>query len=105
MNEEVIFNKLEHKVNDLTLRNKKLEKLEIIKDSLQATYRCEVGKELLIPSLNNVGILINGDIGSSNGKIAQLRINRDLALIRYYSMKNSIKNKKFEIEILRSLLR
>ena len=63
-NLEVIINKLEYKVNELTLRNAKLKKLGVIKD----------------------------------------RLNRDLAEIRYYSMKSSIENIKFEIEVLRSLL-
>ena len=94
---EVIINKLEYKVNELTIRNAKLEKLRRIKDSLEATYRCELRKELLQLSLNNTN-------ARGNGKIAQLRLNRDLAKIRYYLMKSSIENIKFEIEVLRSML-
>ena len=44
------------------------------------------------------------DIARDNTNLAQLRLNRDLAEIRYYSMKSSIENIKFEIEVLRSLL-
>ena len=97
INIEVIINKLEYKVNELTIRNAKLEKLRRIKDSLEATYRCELRKELLQLSLNNTN-------ARGNGKIAQLRLNRDLAKIRYYLMKSSIENIKFEIEVLRSML-
>lgn len=104
MNPEVIINKLEYKVKELTFRNKELEKLGIIKDRLEATYRCELRKELLSLLLNNTRISIIGDIARDNGKIAQLRINRDLAEIRYYSMKSSIENIKFEIEVLRTML-
>ena len=70
INIEVIINKLEYKVNELTIRNAKLEKLRRIKDSLEATYRCELRKELLQLSLNNTN-------ARGNGKIAQLRLNRD----------------------------
>ena len=97
MNPEEIINKLEYKVNELTIRNAKLKKLGIIKDRLEATYRCELRKELLQLSLNNTN-------ARGNGKIAQLRLNRDLAKIRYYLMKSSIENIKFEIEVLRSIL-
>ena len=101
---EVIINKLEYKVNELTIRNAKLKKLVIIKDRLEATYRCELREELLRLSLNNTKISITGDITRDNAKIAQLRLNRDLAKIRYYLMKSSIENIKFEIEVLRSML-
>ena len=111
MNLEVMINKLEYRLNELTIRNAKLKKLGIIKDRLEATYRCELRKELLRLSLNNIKISIGGDIERGNGKIArgnekiaQLRLNRDLAKIRYYLMKNSIENIKFEIEVLRSML-
>ena len=101
---EVIINKLEYKVNELIIRNEKLKKLGTIKDKLEATYRCEIRKELLRSSLNNTKISITGDITRGNAKIAQLRLNRDLAKIRYYLMKSSIENIKFEIEVLRSIL-
>ena len=101
---EVIINKLEYKVNELTIRNAKLKKLGTIKDKLEATYRCELRKELLRLSLNNTKISITDDITRYNAKIAQLRLNRDLAKIRYYLMKSSIENIKFEIEVLRSML-
>ena len=104
INIEVIINKLEYKVNELTIRNAKLKKLGTIKDKLEATYRCELRKELLRSSLNNTKISITGDITRGNAKIAQLRVNRDLAKIRYYLMKSSIENIKFEIEVLRSML-
>ena len=83
INIEVMINKLEYKVNELTIRSAKLEKLGRIKDRLEATYRCELRKELLKLSLNNTN-------ARGNGKIAQLRLNRDLAKIRYYLMKSSI---------------
>ena len=104
INIEVIINKLEYKVNELTIRNEKLKKLGAIKDRLEATYRCELRKELLRLSLNNTKISITGDITRDNAKIAQLRVNRDLAKIRYYLMKSSVENIKFEIEVLRSML-
>lgn len=104
VNLEVIINKLEYKVNELTLRNQKLEKLGAIKDRLEATYRCELGKELLRLSINSTKISIIDDIEGDNANLTQLRLNRDLAEIRYYSMKSSIENIKFEIEVLRSLL-
>ena len=97
INIEVMINKLEYKVNELTIRSAKLEKLGCIKDRLEATYRCELRKELLQLSLNNIN-------ARGNGKIAQLRLNKDLAKIRYYLMKGSIENIKFEIEVLRSML-
>ena len=104
VNLEVIINKLEYKVNELTLRKQKLEKLGAIKDRLEATYRCELRKELLRLSINSTKISIIDDIEGDNANLTQLRLNRDLAEIRYYSMKSSIENIKFEIEVLRSLL-
>lgn len=104
INLEVIINKLEYKVNELTIRNAELEKLGAIKDRLESTYRCELRKELLSLSLNNTKISFTGDIERSNGNIAQLRLNRDLAKMRYYSMKSSIEDIKFEIEVLISVL-
>ena len=104
VNLEVIINRLEYKVNELTLRNQKLEKLGAIKDRLEATYRCELRKELLRLSINSTKISIIDDIEGDNANLTQLRLNRDLAEIRYYSMKSSIENIKFEIEVLRSLL-
>ena len=104
VNLEVIINKLEYKVNELTLRNAKLKKLGVIKDRLEATYRCELRKELLGLSINGTKISIIDDIARDNTNLAQLRLNRDLAEIRYYSMKSSIENIKFEIEVLRSML-
>ena len=97
INIEIMINKLEYKVNELTIRNAKLEKLGRIKDSLEATYRCELRKELLQLSLNNTNT-------RDNEKIAQLRLNRDLAIIRYYLMKSYIEDIKFEIEVLISML-
>ena len=104
INIEVIINKLEYKVNELTIRNEKLKKLGAIKDKLEATYRCELRKELLRLSLNNTKISITGDITRDNAKFSQLRLNKDLAKIRYYLMKSSIENIKFEIEVLRNIL-
>lgn len=104
INPEVMINKLEGKVNKLSIKNQELKKLGSIKDRLEATYRCELRKELLSLLLNNTRISIIGDIARDNGKVAQLRINRDLAEIRYYSMKSSIENIKFEIEVLRTML-
>ena len=104
INIEVIINKLEYKVNELTIRNEKLKKLGTIKDKLEDTYRCELREELLRLSLNNTKISITDDIARDNARIAQLRLNRDLAKIRYYLMKISIENIKFEIEVLRSML-
>ena len=104
INIEVIINKLEYKVNELIIRNAKLKKLVTIKDKLEVTYRCELREELLRLSLNNTKISITGDIARDNAKIAQLRLNRDLAKIRYYLMKSSVENIKFEIEVLRSML-
>ena len=101
---EVIINKLEYKVDELIIRNEKLKKLGTIKDKLEATYRCELRKELLRLSLNNTKISITDDITRDNAKFSQLRLNRDLAKIRYYLMKSSIENIKFEIEVLRSML-
>ena len=101
---EVIINKLEYKVDELIIRNEKLKKLGAIKDRLEATYRCELRKELLRLSLNNTKISITDDITRDNAKFSQLRLNRDLAKIRYYLMKSSIENIKFEIEVLRSML-
>lgn len=68
MNPEVIINKLEYKLNGLTIRNAKLEKLGTIKDRIEDTYRCELRKELLQLSLNNTN-------ARDNGKIARLRLN------------------------------
>ena len=45
MNPEVIINKLEYKLNELTIRSAKLEKLGTIKDKIEATYRCELRKD------------------------------------------------------------
>lgn len=104
LNPEVIINKLEYKVNELTFRNKELEKLGITKDRLEATYRCELRKELLSLSLNKTKISIIGDIARGDEKIAKLRLNRDLAKNRYYSLKSSIEGIKLEIEVLRSML-
>ena len=104
INIEVMINKLEYKVNELTIRNAKLEKLGRIKDSLEATYRCELRKELLQLSLNNTKISITDDITRDNAKFSQLRLNKDLAKIRYYLMKSSSENIKFEIEVLKSML-
>ena len=97
INPEEIINKLEYKVNELTIRNAKLEKIGRIKDSIEATYRCELRKELLQLAFNNTNT-------RGNGKIAQLRLNKDLAKIRCYLMKSSMENIKFEIEVLRSML-
>lgn len=103
-NPEVIINKLEDKVNELTFRNKDLEKLGAIKDRLDDAYMCGLIKEFLSLSLNNKNISITGDKVRGNREIAQLRLNRDLAKMRYYSMKSSIENIKIEIEVLRSML-
>ena len=47
---------------------------------------------------------LNNTNTRDNEKIAQLRLNRDLAIIRYYLMKMSIEDIKFEIELLMSML-
>ena len=65
VNLEVIINKLEYKVNELTLRNAKLKKLGVIKDRLEATYRCELRKELLRLSINGTKISIIDDIAQA----------------------------------------
>lgn len=93
----VIINKLEYKVNELIIRNAELEKLEGLKDKLEAIYSCELRKELLQLALNNTNT-------RDNEKIAQLRLNRDLAKIRYYLMKSYIEDIKFEIEVLMNML-
>ena len=97
INIEGMIKKLEYNANEFTIRNAKLEKLGSIKDGLEAMYSCELRKELLQLALNNTN-------ARGNEKIAQLRLNRDLAKIRYYLMESSIENIKFEIEVLRSVL-
>lgn len=104
LNRVVIINKLEYKVNELTLRNAELERLGSIKDRLEDIYRCKLRKELLRLSLNKTKISIIDDIAIGDKKIARLRLNRDLAKNSFYSMKNSIENIKLEIEVLRSVL-
>ena len=49
-------------------------------------------------------LALNNTNARGNEKIAQLRLNRDLAIIRYYLMKSSIEDIKFEIEVLMSML-
>lgn len=97
INIEGMINKLEYDVNEFIIRNAELEKLEGLKDKLEAIYSCELRKELLQLALNNTNT-------RDNEKIAQLRLNRDLAIIRYYLMKMSIEDIKFEIELLMSML-
>ena len=97
INIDGMINKLEYDVNEFIIKNAELEKLEGLKDKLEAIYSCELRKELLQLALNNTN-------ARDNEKIAQLRINRDLAIIRCYLMKSYIEDIKFEIEVLMSML-
>ena len=94
INIEGMINKLEYDVNEFIIRNAELKKLKGLKDKLEAIYSCELRKGLLQLAFNN----------RDNEKIAQLRLNRDLAIIRYYLMKSYIEDIKFEIEVLISML-
>ena len=104
MNLEDIIIRLENKVNELTFRSKELERLEATKDRLETTYKCELRKELLCLLVKDTRVdnIVEG--GRGNVKIAQLRISRDLAILRYYSTKSLVQNIKREIEFLRSML-
>ena len=97
INIEIMINKLEYDVNEFIIRNAELKKLKGLKDKLEAIYSCELRKGLLQLAFNNTNT-------RDNEKIAQLRLNRDLAIIRYYLMKSYIEDIKFEIEVLISML-
>ena len=92
INIEGMINKLEYDVNEFIIRNAELKKLKGLKDKLEAIYSCELRKGLLQLAFNNTNT-------RDNEKIAQLRLNRDLALMKSY-----IEDIKFEIEVLISML-
>lgn len=104
LNPEVILNKLEYKVNELSLRNQELDMVGRRKHSLESTYRCELRKELLKLTASNTKISIIGDMARGKEQIAKLRLDRDLATNEYFTIKSAIENIKIEIEVLRSML-
>ena len=98
INIEGMINKLEYDVNEFIIRNAELKKLKGLKDKLEAIYSCELRKGLLQLAFNNTNT-------RDNEKIAQLRLNRDLAIIRYYLMNvndNITMNRKWKIKMYKN---
>ena len=104
MNLDFIVRELEYKVNILTLKNGELEKLKVVKESLEATYKYELKREVLTLSLSTPKTGIINNMAIDTVKFRQLKVNRDLAILRYYSMKTSIEDMKSESESLRKIL-
>ncbi|BFN03888.1 hypothetical protein [Clostridium tetani] len=105
MNPGEIMNKLNAAQLALQKGNVELKTLSINKARTEKDYRIALAKKMLI--LRNVekypSNMIN-DLAKGDEKVAQLRLQRDIAESSYYTAISSIDNLRLEIETLRSLL-
>lgn len=85
--------------------NAELKTLAIKKARSERDYRVALAKKMLI--LRNVnkypGNLVN-DLARGDEKVAELRLQREIAESAYYTAISSMENLRLEIETLRSLL-
>lgn len=104
MNPQLIMDEIRKVKDDLSRLNDNLKNFGIQKEKADRTYRIELRKMLLKLRLDKVPSNIIQDVAKGDDRISQLRLNRGLAENSYTTCQEALRNKRLELETLRSLL-
>lgn len=104
MNPQEIIDAINKAKYELSKLNDNLKNFGIQKEKAERTYKIELRKELLRLRLEKIPSNIIQDIAKGDEKISQLRLERGLAENNYIVCQEALRNKRLELECLRSLL-
>jgi hypothetical protein len=104
MNPQGIMDAIKQAQAEITKKNEELKSLGIKKEYAERTYRVELRKKLLQLRLEKCISSIIQDVAKGDDRISYLRLQRGLADNNYNVCQEAMRNKRLELEALRSLL-
>ncbi|URZ06459.1 hypothetical protein [Clostridium felsineum] len=88
----------------LTKGNSEIKTLGIKKAETERNYKIALNKKVLVLKTEKYPATLIQDLSRGDEKVAQLRMNRDIAESAYYTAISASDNIRLEIETLRSML-
>ncbi|MCR3760399.1 hypothetical protein KYB31_15585 [Clostridium felsineum] len=88
----------------LTKGNSEIKTLGIKKAEAERNYKIALNKKILLLKTEKYPATLIQDLSRGDEKVAQLRMNRDIAESAYYTAISASDNIRLEIETLRSML-
>ncbi|KIL06877.1 hypothetical protein FDC58_12545 [Clostridium botulinum] len=104
MNPQEIMDTIRKAQEELSNLNAKLFKYGREKEYTEQQYRIELSKKLLELRLEKCTTTIINDVARGDKRISDLRLRRGLAENKYSVCQEALRNKRLELECLRSLL-
>lgn len=104
MNPQQIMDEIRKAQQELSDKNEELRRFGVQKEHAKRTYRIELRKKLLELRSNKCTVAIIQDIAKGDERISFLRLQRGLAENNYTVCQEAMRNKRLELEALRSLL-
>ncbi|SMC17274.1 hypothetical protein SAMN02745134_00277 [Clostridium acidisoli DSM 12555] len=88
----------------LTKGNTEIKTLGIKKAEAERNYKVALNKKILILKAEKYPATLTLELAKGDEKVADLRMNRDIAESSYYTAVDSMNNIRLEIETMRSIL-
>ena len=104
MNPQEIMDAIKQAQAEITKKNEELKSFGIKKEYAERTYRVELRKKLLQLRIEKCTTSIIQDVAKGDDHISYLRLQRGLADNSYNVCQEAMRNKRLELEALRSLL-
>ncbi|WP_455798946.1 hypothetical protein [Clostridium butyricum] len=104
MNPQQIMDEIQKCRNDLSRLNENLKNFGIQREKTERVYRIELSKMLLKLRLEKIPSNIVQDVAKGDERISLLRMNKGLADNSFITCQEALRNKRLELETLRSLL-
>ncbi|WP_194190826.1 hypothetical protein [Clostridium chrysemydis] len=105
MNPEQIIEDMKQQLAALTRGNDMLKTLSLKKNKAEQIYRMALARKMLVLRAEKHPVSIVHDLARGDEKIAQLRLDRDVAESSYFTCKSEMDNLRLKIEVNRSLLK
>ena len=104
MNPQEIMDEIHKAKMELSRLNDNLKNFGIQKEKAERNYRIELRKMLLKLRVDKIPSSIIQDVAKGDERISMLRLERGLAENNYNTCQEALRNKRLELESLRSLL-
>lgn len=104
MNPQQIMDEIHKAKMELSKLNDNLKNFGIQKEKAERVYRIELRKMLLKLRIDKIPSNIIQDVAKGDERISMLRLERGLAENNYNTCQEALRNKRLELEALRSLL-
>lgn len=95
-----LINDMNYRLKQLDISTGMLKAAGIKKANTEAEYRQELAKEILQRRAEGMPVTIIHDVCKGDPRIAQLKVNRDIAESTYQSILESINTQKLAIRVI-----